>query len=285
VSEAIRSWVEDSGYGASLGVKLDALSEGAARLLLPFAERNSNPGKALHGGCAASLALIGSQTVTRAALGPGAGPFHTAGLQVNYLAAAIGEDVVANATLLRRGKELCFVEIDVATQEGKSIAHVTSMVRGRFGAEAVDRVAVAGDDGAADPGPMGPHVAKLPFCVERGLDVQHMTNAYSRIVMPWSQNNADADGGVHEGALLALFDTTGAMAAWADAGPGPFKASTPSIQAQILAAPPRQDLIAYGKRVQRDGDLFWCDVEVAGSDGEQAGGVIARGTVIYRIVT
>jgi uncharacterized protein (TIGR00369 family) len=285
LSEEIRSWIEDSGYGASLGVKLDDLAEGAARLKLPFAERNSNPGKALHGGCAASLALIGAQAVTRAALGAEAGPFHTAGLQVNYLAAAIGEDVVASATLRRRGKELCFVEVDVATQAGKSIARVTSMVRGRFGAEPAIRVAATGDDGAAQPGAMGPHVSKLRFCAERALEVQHMSDSHSRIVMPWSESNADGEGGVHEGALLALFDTTGAMAAWADAGPGPYKASTPSIQAQILAPAPRQDLVAYGKCVQRDGDLFWCDVEIAGKSGEQPGALVARGTVIYRIVT
>jgi acyl-coenzyme A thioesterase PaaI-like protein len=132
---------------------------------------------------------------------------------------------------------------------------------------------------------MGPHVSKLRFCAERALEVQHMSNSHSRIVMPWSETNADGEGGVHEGALLALFDTTGAMAAWADAGPGPYKASTPSIQAQILAPPSRQDLVAYGKCVQRDGDLFWCDVEVAGESGEQPGALVARGTVIYRIVT
>jgi acyl-coenzyme A thioesterase PaaI-like protein len=109
-----------------------------------------------------------------------------------------------------------------------------------------------------------------------------MTDAHSRIVMPWSDANGDASGGVHEGAVLALLDTTGAMAAWAETGPGPYKASTPALQAQILAPPRKQDLVAYGRMVQRDGDAFWSDVEVAGSAGGQ---VVARGTVLYRIVT
>jgi uncharacterized protein (TIGR00369 family) len=129
---------------------------------------------------------------------------------------------------------------------------------------------------------MGPHVGKMPFTQARGLVVEHMTNSYSRIVMPWKAENADADGGVHEGAVLALLDTTGAMASWAETGPGAFKASTPSLQAQILAPPPKQDLVAYGKVVQRDGDGFWSDVEVAGAGD---GRVVARGTVLYRIVT
>lgn len=280
--DEIQGWVEGSPYSVALGVRCEKLSETGVILELPYDDVNSNPGKALHGGCAASLAIIAGQAVTRAALGVEAAPFHTAGLQVSYLAAAIGEDVRATGTLLRRGKNMCFVEVDVATADGKSIAHSTSMVRGRFGAPAATLRVSAGDDGASDPGTMGPHVAKMPFTKARGLVVQHMTNAHSRIVMPFSEANADAAGGVHEGAVLALLDTTGAMAAWAETGAGPYKASTPALQAQILAPPRKQDLVAYGRLVQRDGDGFWADVEVAGSaDGR----VVARGTVLYRIVT
>jgi len=280
--DAIRRWVEESPYGAALGVQVASLDERSARLELPYHDRNSNPGKALHGGCAASLAVIGGQALTRAALGTDTGPWHTSALQINYLSAAIGEEVHADATLLRRGKELCFVEIDVATAEGKSIAHVTTMVRARFGAEAAELAPSQGDDGAADPGPMGPHVGKMPFTAARGLAVEHMAGGTSRIAMPFRPQNADLAGGVHEGALLALLDTTGAMAAWGETGPGRFKASTPAMQARILAPPPKEDLVAYGRLTQRDGDAFWCDVEVAGAVSRRIG---ARGTVMYRIQT
>ena len=280
--DEVQGWIEGSPYSVALGLRCERLSETGVVLQLPYDDVNSNPGKALHGGCAASLAVIAAQAVTRAALGVEAAPFHTAGMQVSYLAAAIGEDVHATGTLLRRGKNMCFVEVDVATPDGKSIAHATSMVRGRFGAPPAALPASDGDDGAADPGAMGPHVGKMPFTRARGLVVEHMTDAHSRIVMPWSDANGDASGGVHEGAVLALLDTTGAMAAWAETGPGPYKASTPALQAQILAPPRKQDLVAYGRMVQRDGDAFWSDVEVAGSAGGQ---VVARGTVLYRIVT
>jgi len=271
-----------SPYTATLGIALESLSEEAATLVLPFRDENSNPGRALHGGCAASLAIAGAQALARTALGDGSGPWHTFGLQVNYLSAAIGEDVRARARLLRKGKELCFVAVDVATAEGKPIAHASAGVRARFGGEAARLVRAGGDDGAADPGPMGPHIAKTPFIGGRGIRVQHMAGARSRLVMPWRDTNADASGGVHEGAVLALFDTTGAMASWAETGPGRYKASTPSIQAQILAPPPQDDLVGYGRVVQRDGELFWSDVEVACASDHR---LLARGTVIYRIVT
>ena len=54
------------------------------------------------------------------------------------------------------------------------------------------------------------------------------------------------------------------------------------MQAQILAPPPQEDLVGYGRVVQRDRELFWSDVEIAGAG---TGRLVARGTVIYRIVT
>jgi uncharacterized protein (TIGR00369 family) len=278
----VHDWIEKSGYTAALGVALDELTESSARLSLPYSDANSNPGKALHGGVAASLSAVGSQAVGRAALGPESGPWHICSLQVNYLSAAIGEDVVAEASLLRRGKEMCFVEVDVQTAGGKPIAHATTAVRGRFGAEESLPARVGGDHGDAEPGPMGPLIGSIPFVGNRGITVEHMSGGTSRLVMPFREANGDSGGGVHEGAVLALLDTTGAMASWAESGPGRYKASTPSIQAQLLMVPPKQDLVAYGSCVRRDREIFFSAVDVATASDAV---LVARGTVIYRILT
>lgn len=281
-SEFVHSWVDSSPYTLALGVKLEALTETAATLALPYRDSNSNPGKALHGGVAASLSVVGSHAVARASLGESSGPWHTVGFQINYLAAAIGEDLVAETRLLRRGKQLCFAEVEIRTQEAKSISHATLAVRGRFGQTEADLVKATPDEGASDPGVIGPQVSRVPFIGARGISVEHMAEGSSRLVMPWRATNGDLAGGVHEGALLALLDTAGAMAAWGQTGAGAYKASTPAIQAQILAPPVEGDLLAYGHVVQRDGELFWSAVDVAAaSDGR----LLARGTVIYRIVT
>ena len=84
--------------------------------------------------------------------------------------------------------------------------------------------------------------------------------------MPWRDTNADQDGNVHEGAVLALLDTTGAMASWAETGHGRYKASTPAIQAQILAPAGQGELVAYGRCVLRDRELLWSDVDVVRRD-------------------
>lgn len=282
MSEDVRRWVEESAYGRALGVRVEELSESAARFLLPYSDDNSNPGQALHGGCAASLGAMGGHALARVALGSESGPWHTAQMQVSYLSAAIGQDVVAEAELLRRGKELCFVSVAIRTMEGKPIARTVSTVRGRFGAAPAELVATAGDHGASDPGKMGPHIGLVPFIGNRGIVVEHMTGGTSRLVMPWLDRNGDLDGGVHEGAVIALLDTTGAMASWAESGHGRYKASTASLQIQNLGPTPRGDLVAYGRCVQRDAEMFWSDVEVArAADGR----ITARGTVLYRIIT
>jgi uncharacterized protein (TIGR00369 family) len=155
------------------------------------------------------------------------------------------------------------------------------VVRARFGEAAAELPSAAGDDGVADPGLLGPQLPRVPFIGARGIRAEHMMGGTSRLVMPWQESNADLGGGVHEGAVLALLDTAGAMAAWARTGHGPYKASTPSMQAQVLAPARKEDLVAFGRNVQRDGDLLWSDVEIAGA---ASGRVCARGTVLYRIV-
>jgi uncharacterized protein (TIGR00369 family) len=274
----------DSPYAAALGVEAVTVDAERAVLRLPFREQNANPGGALHGGVAASLSVIAAQAVTRAALGEASGPWHTTGLHVSYLAAAINEGVTAEARLLRRGKELCFLEVDVGA-EGKPIARAAVATRARLGKAAATTHATAGDDGEIAPGPMGERVGKLGFIGGRGIVVELMRNGRSRLRMPWREANGaggERGSGTHEGAALALLDTAGAMAAWAVTGPGPWKASTPAIQAQVLAPPPAADLVAFGRVVERDDEMFWSDVEVADAASLR---VCARGVVLYRIVT
>ena len=279
----IVNWIEDSGYSGFLGAQLVEVDGESAHLRLPWASGNSNPGEVLHGGCAASLGILGGQAVARAALGPDAGGFHTAQLQVAYLAAAQEEEVSAHAQLLRRGKTLCFVRTDVATLGGKPIASILTTVRGRFGEPPAATPRHGGDHGESDPSEIGSFIEQQPFIANRKLRIEHMTGGTSRLSMPFSEeNNGDAEGGVHEGAVAALLDTCGAMAAWAESGIGPYRASTVSLQSEALAPAPAEDLVAYGRCFHRDGDIFWSNVDITTAE---SGDILGRGTVLYRIVT
>jgi acyl-coenzyme A thioesterase PaaI-like protein len=227
---AVERWIAESPYSRFLGVELAERATTRSCCGSPGRELQS---RGRRGGCAASLGAIGAQALTRAALGPDTGTWHTAGLQVSYLAAAIGETILARARLLRRGKEMCFAEVDIETEDRKPSAHVPAAVRGRFGAPAGELPKSGGVQGRADPGTMGPHIGAVAFIGNRGIRVEHMTGGSSRLVMPWRDTTADQDGNVHEGAVLALLDTR-ARWRWAETEPWPQGVDA-AIQAQIPA--------------------------------------------------
>ncbi len=267
-------------YNQTLGIEVESVDDQGARIVLPFAKKNSNPGEILHGGCAASLAVVGSHTVAQATLAANAGPLVIGQLQVNYLSAAQAEDVIAQARLLRRGRMLCFVSIEIATREGKAIASATATVRARFDRPQAELPKTFADTGETSPGVMAPFIEQQPFIAARGMKIENMSGGRARISMPASKENSDGQGRSHEGAILALLDTTGAMAAWAETGPGKFKASTASIQIQTIAPPPAADIMAYGHCIHRDHEMLWSDAEVVDAE---TGRVTTRGTVLYRL--
>ena len=280
MSDFVKIWIDQSAYCQTLGMRLASLSNDAAVIALPFIEANANPGNALHGGVAASASVTAAHALARHVLGEETGPWHTMDYQINYLAAAIGEDIQATARLLRRGKELCFMTVDVTGDDGKAIAQCSIAVRGRQGRDGVATPMVRGDHGEVEPGFMGDRIAANPFISGRGIAMDFMRDGQVRLLMPWQDGNGDQLGGLHEGAALALLDTAGAMCSWSITGLGKFKASTPSIQAQVLAPPAKGDLVAYGDVGYRDNEMYWNDIEVADVATDR---LVARGTVLYRI--
>lgn len=277
----LENWIQTSPYSMALGVQIKQLNDDNAELYLPFKEQNSNPGGALHGGVYASLSVIAAQANARQVLGEAVGPFHTTGFQINYLSAAINEGVTAKARLLRRGKELAFVEVTCTSDAGKNVSHASLMIRGRKQAEAVPGYPPRINTSGNNSGDMGPAIADMvPFIKQRGIKIEHMQDGAARLIMPWQDKHHDNDA-THEGAALALMDTAGAMAGWALTGAGPYKASTPAMQAQIVATPPAEELIAHAQVTHRDNEIFYADVEVSGATSKT---VCVRGTILYRIV-
>lgn len=284
----VRDWVREAPYAAVLGLRVDQLSGEQALVSAGFKEELSNGDNALHGGVAASIIVTCAGCVTRAALGPDTGPWHTGAVQVSYLAAALGEGIRARAKLLRKGKELAHIEVDLEGESGKAVAKGLLTVRARHGAQPTVAVGEAGGLGTGvgedDRGPMGPYIGSVPFHATLGMSAEHMAGGTSRIAMPKKHSNAGPDGEIHEGAIMALIDTTGAMAAWAKTGPGRFKASTPVLQARIFDAEPRGDLVGHGRVVHQDREMLFCDVEIRSAD-EGRSQLVADGKVNYRIVT
>src|SRR2546429_435074 len=105
--QSLAAGCEAEPYCKELGLAVESVADGEVRLRLPYHDKNSNPGQALHGGVAASMIAIAG----RLAAATGFSGETTAGavdVAVNYLAAAIGEEIFSTGRVLRRGKEITY---------------------------------------------------------------------------------------------------------------------------------------------------------------------------------
>ena len=129
--EGIALFIPNSPHAAQLGIEVVEIGEDAARLRLPFAERNVTIGDVVHGGAVVALADTAAMAASWATDDPM--PENPAGatvsLHTDFLAAARACDLVAEATVLRRGGRLCFVRVDVRDDADELVATASATYR------------------------------------------------------------------------------------------------------------------------------------------------------------
>lgn len=279
---------EGAPYSRSLGIRVESADAERVRLRVPYKDENSNPGQALHGGVSAST--IGAAGTLAAWMGGSGAPGIERGtldLSVCYLAAAIGEDIVATAEVLRRGKELVYSSVDVRNDAGKRIA--TGLVTYRLfdpasEPQAAERQRQSRREASAEAIDV-PDRAKVfvstPFIARMGMAIGKASGGEARLEMDRSEDKLDADGNLHEGAIAAFVDTAGALASWSVTGfDFRYKASTVGIHVSYHA-PLREDAVAEAKTLRRNNEILLSQVTVS---GKTSGLVVATGSVTYRIV-
>ena len=121
--EIMRQFVATSPFAVHVGLRLDAVEDGYTEITLPFSEHVVTIGETVHGGAIATLI---DMSATAAAWAGADVPDNmrgtTVGLTVSYLAAANKTDLVARARVLRRGKSLSYVDVEVTNADGDLIA-------------------------------------------------------------------------------------------------------------------------------------------------------------------
>jgi uncharacterized protein (TIGR00369 family) len=107
---------------AHLGIRLDEVEPGRARLSLPFSDRLPTMGDTVHGGAISSL--IDTAAATAAWAGaevPERPRASTVALTVNFLAPARAQGVAAEANVVRRGS-ISTIEVSVSADDGTDVA-------------------------------------------------------------------------------------------------------------------------------------------------------------------
>jgi len=124
-AHAVRQWEKQkSHFVALLDLKLERVEHGKAVMRMPWRAEISNGTGAVHGGAIVSLC----DTVFYIALASIYGRDQdttTVSLQCNFLAPALPpHDLIAEATVLRAGRRICYGEVLVRSGE-KLVAHAT----------------------------------------------------------------------------------------------------------------------------------------------------------------
>jgi uncharacterized protein (TIGR00369 family) len=121
--ELIQAFVPNSPLVGLLGIELAEVETDRAVLRLPFRPELATMGDVVHGGAIAALldtasmaAAWSDDTVPEALAGA------TVSMSVDYVAAARGVDLTATGRAVRRGRSLCFCEVDVTQPDGGVIA-------------------------------------------------------------------------------------------------------------------------------------------------------------------
>lgn len=122
-AELIRQLLPNTPYVKYLGIQLTELQPGEATVLLPYSQALINLGTSVHGGAIASLADIAA---TAAAWSGATIPANirglTVGFTINYLARSEQEDLLALARVLRRGRSLVYLDVEVKNTSGTAVA-------------------------------------------------------------------------------------------------------------------------------------------------------------------
>jgi uncharacterized protein (TIGR00369 family) len=109
-------------FAVLLGLQIEEVRPDFCRMRLPFRPEVRTAGEVVHGGAISTL--IDSAGVVAAWSNVMSSPTRgaTANLSVSFLAAAQAVDLFAEARVIRRGRSMVFVDIDVTTQAGEAIA-------------------------------------------------------------------------------------------------------------------------------------------------------------------
>ena len=121
--EIIEAFIPASPLVGHLGIEVVSLEPDRARLRLPFRPELATMGDVVHGGAIAALldtasmaAAWSDDTVPESLAGA------TVSMNVDFVAAARGVDLLADAIAVRRGRSLCFCEVTVSGPDGAVIA-------------------------------------------------------------------------------------------------------------------------------------------------------------------
>lgn len=125
--QLVEQFIGSSPFAALVGLTLDEIVEDRAVMSVAFRDELTTIATVVHGGAIATLIDTAATCAAWATPEP---PENmrgtTVALNVSYLSAATATDLRAEARVLRRGRNLSFIDVDVTDGGGKLVAKGTA---------------------------------------------------------------------------------------------------------------------------------------------------------------
>jgi uncharacterized protein (TIGR00369 family) len=114
MTDFVTEFMRHSPFGSGLGLRLEHIEKDRARVVLPYDESVTTYADIVHGGAVSTLVDVAATAAAWSAAEPTGTPRGaTIGLSVDFLRAARAGDLEADARVIRRGRSICFCEVDV----------------------------------------------------------------------------------------------------------------------------------------------------------------------------
>jgi uncharacterized protein (TIGR00369 family) len=114
---------DDFPLHRALGLRLEEARPGFARIVLETSPLTlAGVGGSVHGGLLSAMVDIAMLEALFPMLGPGEQANGTADLNITYLRPAFGRRVYAEATVLRKGRQLAVSEVEILDEERRLCA-------------------------------------------------------------------------------------------------------------------------------------------------------------------
>jgi len=281
--EEARAHFERVAFAQFLGVSVAEVSHERAVLCLPFQEDHANQGGVLHGGATASLIHMAGTLAAWTGIDLQATPWvNTVELSIQYLAAAWREEVTAEAVVLRRGRDIFFLDVTVRGEAHQLISKGLMVYRSPHYTAPMRLYSRPAPPATAPPQPSPPVLESNNQGFIHKLQMTTLSHSPGsvRLAMPCDPSYGDEQGNIHAGALAALLDTAATHASWSLVQREGSRGATVGVQ---LNYPDmcHTDVVAEAHVEQRSEEMFFNVVQVRAAS---TGRLVVMGNVSYRLL-
>lgn len=119
------------------------------------------------------------------------------------------------------------------------------------------------------------------FAAQLGAHVDEAAAGFARVRLPYQDLNTTAKQALHGGAIAALLDLAGTVAAVSTADPSnrALRTMTMSCHVSFLAGAIGEDIFGEGRVLRRGKEIVYSDVFVVNAEGKQ----LAQGSHVCRV--